>query len=222
MKRMRRLLGAVFLALTLCGGWTTAGAAELDRGVLQVSQGWVRKGETVDVTFSLDGARDIQDGINVLMGTLTYNQAVFQPLTAADIAAAADWDDVYYNPDTGRLLVISRAGDRDGGEVFRFKLKANASLSPAETAIAFSEVQASEGQGDLQPDAAQVPVQVISDQVSSGGGNPPAAGNGDAAAENAGQPPRRPPPRRALPLWASTRCPRGTAPASSSPGASCC
>lgn len=189
MKRMRRLLGAVFLALTLCGGWTTAGAAELDRGVLQVSQGWVRKGETVDVTFSLDGARDIQDGINVLMGTLTYNQAVFQPLTAADIAAAADWDDVYYNPDTGRLLVISRAGDRDGGEVFRFKLKANASLSPAETAIAFSEVQASEGQGDLQPDAAQVPVQVISDQVSSGGGNPPAAGNGDAAAENAGQAP---------------------------------
>ena len=51
MKRMGRLLGSLVLALCLCGGWTTAQAAELTRGVLQVSQDWVRKGETVDVTF---------------------------------------------------------------------------------------------------------------------------------------------------------------------------
>lgn len=168
MKGISRLLGAAFLALALCAGWTTAAAAELDRGVLQLSRDWVRKGETVEVTFSLDGARDIQDGLNVVAGTLTYDQTVFQPLTADAIQAAQDWDDIYYNPETGRLVAVSRAGDKDGGEVFRFALQARASLSPSRTAIAFSDVTASEGQGDLTPAGANAPVQVISDQVNAG------------------------------------------------------
>ena len=70
MKRMGRLLGSLVLALCLCGGWTTAQAAELTRGVLQVSQDWVRKGETVDVTFSLDEGLEMADGLNVVAGTL--------------------------------------------------------------------------------------------------------------------------------------------------------
>ena len=70
MKRMGRLLGSLVLALCLCGGWTTARAAELTRGVLQVSQDWVRKGETVDVTFSLDEGLEMADGLNVVAGTL--------------------------------------------------------------------------------------------------------------------------------------------------------
>lgn len=168
MERMGRLLGSLVLALCLCGGWTTARAAELTRGVLQVSQDWVRKGETVDVTFSLDEGLEMADGLNVVAGTLAYDQTVFRPLTAADIAPAQDWDEVYYNADTGRLLIISRAGDRDGGQVFSFRLTANASLAPSRTTVTFTDVQASEGQGDLQPDGAQVPVQVISDQVSGG------------------------------------------------------
>lgn len=172
MKGISRLLGAAFLALALCAGWTTAAAAELDRGVLQLSRDWVRKGETVEVTFSLDGARDIQDGLNVVAGTLSYDQTVFQPLTAEDIQAAQDWDDIYYNAQTGRLVAVSRAGDKDGGEVFRFALKARASLSPSQTTIAFSDVTASEGQGDLAPAGATAPVQVISDPVQGGTSTP--------------------------------------------------
>ena len=70
MKRMGRLLGSLVLALCLCGGWTTARAAELTRGVLQVSQDWVRKGETVDGTFSLDEGLEMADGLNVVAGLL--------------------------------------------------------------------------------------------------------------------------------------------------------
>ena len=131
MERMGRLLGSLVLALCLCGGWTTARAAELTRGVLQVSQDWVRKGETVDVTFSLDEGLEMADGLNVVAGTLASDQTVFRPLTAADIAPAQDWDEVYYNADTGRLLIISRAGDKDGGQVFSFRLTANARAGTA-------------------------------------------------------------------------------------------
>lgn len=171
MKRMHTLLGAVFLALSVWGATTVQGA-ELSRGVLTVDQDSVRKGQEVEVTFALESSQEAEDGINVLKGTLSYNKEVFRAVQAADFVTAADWDEVYYNPENDQLVVISKAGDKDGGEVFRLKLKANARLDPEETAIRFSDVAISEGREDLTAQAATVPVQVISDQIPGGGQTP--------------------------------------------------
>lgn len=169
MKRMRITLGAVFLALTLLCGWNTAFAAEPDRGVLSVSQDWVRQGQEVDVAFSLEGLTGLEDGVNALKGTLTYDKKIFEEVQPEDFLPGEGWESLYYNPENGQLVLIHKAGDRDGGEVFRLKLKAKAQLNPAETAIRFTDVSFSEGQGDLLEEGGSAAVQVIGEQTPSGG-----------------------------------------------------
>lgn len=169
MKRMRITLGAVFLALSLFCGWNMAYAAEIDRGVLTVSQDWVRQGQEVDVAFALEGFTDVEDGINALQGTLAYDKTVFAEVQPEDFTPGEGWENLYYNPENGQLIIINKVGDRDGGEVFRLKLKAKAQLNLAETAIRFSDVSLSEGQGDLQQAESSAAVQVIAEQAPSGG-----------------------------------------------------
>ena len=191
MKTLRSLFGTLFLIMAfLCSG-LTAYAAQAAPGNLVVHPEWVRAGQQVEVTFSLGEFEATEDGIHALTGTLSYDSTVFQPVDASDFVTVDGWESLYYNPDNGRLVVIHKTGDNDGGAVFRLTLTATADLKAQETAIAFSQVSFSEGQEDLLPKDSSVSVQVIGDSGSSSSGNtdpapqpsaPQTGGNGTSPA----------------------------------------
>ena len=195
MRATRVLLSTLVLALTIFGGRTVVHAADSDRSVAALSKDWIRAGEEVVLTFSLDETAEREDGLNALEATLVYDRNVLAPVQAEDFSTCEDWEGLQYNPENGKIVVINRAGDRDGGEVFQLRLKANTDLSPKESVVRLTDLAVSEGREDAQLEDASAVLQVVVEAANPGGSgeqnggtnNPSQGGNSsNGAAQNSG------------------------------------
>lgn len=82
-------------AVTVCGLlWSGMEASAADVAGMEISSqaDTVRKGQEIDLTFSLEGYTDIKSGVNALKGTLEYDSAVFGVVSQEDFETVNSWE----------------------------------------------------------------------------------------------------------------------------------
>lgn len=189
MGRVRTLLAAL---VTACG--LLLGAAEIlaaDTGKLEITSGGttIRKGQEIEVTFSLEGYSEIKSGVNALKGTLKYDSAVFELASQEDFEPVNSWEKLFYNPENGQFVLINRAGSAEEGEVFRLRLRAGQSVPAGEVSVSAEDLSVSEGKEDLIAAGASLTLSAVVENPGTDENLPPedeqdGASSGGGASEN--------------------------------------
>ena len=151
---MRRIRALIAAAVTVCGLlWSGMEASAADVAGMEISSqaDTVRKGQEIELTFSLEGYTDINSGVNALKGTLEYDSAVFGGVSQEDFETVNSWEKLFYNPENGQFVLIHRGGSTQEGDVFRLRLTAGQSIPAGETSVTVKDVSVSEGKEDLNP-----------------------------------------------------------------------
>ena len=110
---MRRIRALIAAAVTVCGLlWSGMEASAADVAGMEISSqaDTVRKGQEIELTFSLEGYTDINSGVNALKGTLEYDSAVFGGVSQEDFETVNSWEKLFYNPENGQRRDRRRSG----------------------------------------------------------------------------------------------------------------
>lgn len=176
MGRGRALLAAL---VTACG--LLLGAAEVpaaDTGKLEITSGetTIRKGQEIEVTFSLEGYSEIKSGVNALKGTLKYDSAVFELVSQEDFEPVNSWEKLFYNPENGQFVLINRAGSTEEEAVFRLRLRAGQSVPAGEVSVSVENLSVYEGKEDLIPAGASLTLSAVVENPETDENLPPEEG----------------------------------------------
>ena len=161
MKRVRASLAAL---ITVCGlllvGMKVVTAD--DRGLeIALSDAFVRDGDEIGLTAALTGYGDLDKGVNAVMGTLEYDRDVFRKIGEQDFETLNSWEKLFYNPESGRFVLIKKAGSRADEAIFRVKMQADEQIPARETYIAVKDISLSEGKEDIWPEDISEKIQSI-------------------------------------------------------------
>lgn len=167
------MLAACIIACGLLWGSTEASAANTGKLEIVSGDSTIRKGEEIELLFSLDGYDAIENGVNALKGTLQYDSDVFLEAAQTDFETLNAWERLYYNPENGQLVLMKRAGSTQEEAVFRLKLTAKQSIPAKETYVTLKDISASEGKTDLFPVQASVKLSAVSQQPPADTQQPP-------------------------------------------------
>ncbi len=173
MKRIRALVAVIMITYGLLWGGTDVLAANTANLEILSGDTIIRKGEEIELLFSLDGYDEIQDGVNALKGTLAYDSDVFVEVAQNDFELLNAWENLYYNPQNGQFVLMKRGGSTNEEAVFSLKLTAGQSLPAREISVAVTDISLSEGKTDLFPDDVSVKLKAVSEQSKETSGKNP-------------------------------------------------
>ena len=146
----------------------------MESSVSKADKELIRQGDTVSVTVGFDSYTDVKEGINAVRGTLEYDESVFQQLDSADLTTVNDWESLRYNPDNGRFTAVKRSGGTEAEQILTIHFTAKEDVKAGDTRIAVTNLEVSEGNGDLHPAGSEVALAVVAQtpqQSTSSGGN---------------------------------------------------
>ena len=86
------MLAACIIACGLLWGSTEVSAANTGKLEIVSGDSTIRKGEEIELLFSLDGYDAIENGVNALKGTLQYDSDVFLEAAQTDLETLNAWD----------------------------------------------------------------------------------------------------------------------------------
>ena len=189
MENIKKLLAVWGAAAVFFLGGIEAGAAGMGKLGMVSSETTVRKGQETEFRISLEAYEGISRGINAFMGTLVYDTEVFQTVSQEDFAALNSWENLYYNPDNGKFVLIKRAGSFGGEETFLVKLTAKETIPAGEVFVTVKDASVSEGSADLFPAEASARLEAVpeeTDASTGGSGNGETGGSDNGDKENSG------------------------------------
>ena len=189
MENIKKLLAVWGAAAVFFLGGIEAGAAGMGKLGMVSSETTVRKGQETEFRISLEAYEGISRGINAFMGTLVYDTEVFQTVSQEDFAVLNSWENLYYNPDNGKFVLIKRDGSFGGEETFLVKLTAKETIPAGEVSVTVKDASVSEGSADLFPAEASVRLEAVpeeTDASTGGSGNGEIGGSDNGDKENSG------------------------------------
>ena len=174
MKKLKLFAAVAALLSGITIGSNPIQAAQVESSVSKADKELIRQGDTVSVTVGFDSYTDVKEGINAIRGTLEYDESVFQQLDSADLTTVNDWESLRYNPDNGRFTAVKRSGGTEAEQILTIHFTAKEDVKAGDTRIAVTNLEVSEGNGDLHPAGSEVALAVVAQtpqQSTSSGGN---------------------------------------------------
>ena len=174
MKKLKLFAAVAALLSGITIGSNPIQAAQVESSVSKADKELIRQGDTVSVTVGFDSYTDVKEGINAVRGTLEYDESVFQQLDSADLTTVNDWESLRYNPDNGRFTAVKRSGGTEVEQILTIHFTAKEDVKAGDTRIAVTNLEVSEGNGDLHPAGSEVALAVVAQtpqQSTSSGGN---------------------------------------------------
>ena len=161
MKKLKLFAAVAALLSGITIGSNPIQAAQVESSVSMADKELIRQGDTVSVTVGFDSYTDVKEGINAVRGTLEYDESVFQQLDSADLTTVNDWESLRYNPDNGRFTAVKRSGGTEAEQILTIHFTAKEDVKAGDTRIAVTDLEVSEGNGDLHPAGSEVALAVV-------------------------------------------------------------
>ena len=157
-----RSVRAWLAALILASGLLLAGAAapETERVALTLEAGStvVQAGQEAQFLLALEEGADI----NVIKGTLEYDQEIFELPSQEDFEPLGGWESVFYNPDSGQFILFHRGAQPEPGDVLSIRLAAKGELTAGSARVGVTGLAVSGGDGDVAPGDVEVTLSLLS------------------------------------------------------------
>lgn len=152
MVKAKALVTLGFLLWGLFFGGTSVSAAQTLQPEWSAGSAQVTPGQETVFYFTLEGADSLQEGINVLQGTLELDSQIFQLPGQEDFSPQGHWESLKYNPENGQFILFRRTEEGQNGPVFQLTLQAREAFPSGETQVTVKELKLSGGEQDLFPE----------------------------------------------------------------------
>ena len=162
-KRKRKFI-SVLSVLILSLSCMTVQAASGIKTTVEQDKTEVKAGETLTLTMRLDDYQEIDKGVNAYKATLQYNRDVFEEVEQSDFQSLNDWERLRFNPKTGELVAIKRAGSKTAEAVMAVTLTAKKDIKAGVEEVTLQEIVTSEGKVDIKGGNASTQVDIIEKQ----------------------------------------------------------
>ena len=162
-KRKRKFI-SVLSVLILSLSCMVVQAASGIKTTVEQDKTEVKAGETLTLTMRLDDYQKIDKGVNAYKATLQYNRDVFEEVEQSDFQSLNDWERLRFNPKTGELVAIKRAGSKTAEAVMTVTLTVKKDIKAGVEEVTLQEVVTSEGKVDIKGSNAGAQVDIIEKQ----------------------------------------------------------
>lgn len=109
----------------------------------------VKSGETIILTASIQNIDMTNDGIDLLLASISYDNNVFENIETSDVKAVGQWGGLLFNPDNNKLILERNSQTKENESVFQITLKAKDNIKVESTNISISQAQSTDGNQDI-------------------------------------------------------------------------
>lgn len=147
---MKRLLfvGSITFIVTMLITLSIVNASGFEMK-LESDKDIVKPGETIILTASIQNIDMTNDGIDLLLASISYDNSVFENLEASNIKAVGEWGGLLFNPDNNKLILERNSQTKENESVFQITLKAKDDIKVESTNISISQAQSTDGNQDI-------------------------------------------------------------------------
>ena len=123
----------------------------------------LKSSETVEVILSFD-FKEIKKGINAYKATLEYDKNIFEEILQSNFECQNNWESLKFNPKTGEIVAIRKAGTKTGEDVVKITFKTKNNVKATKTSIKVKNMTTSEGRKDIFLNDTNIALNIIEEQ----------------------------------------------------------
>ena len=109
----------------------------------------VKPGETIVLTASIQNIDTPNEGIDLLLASISYDNNVFENIETNDVKAVGQWGGLLFNPDNNKLILERNSQTKENESVFQITLKAKDNIEVESTNISINQAQSTDGNQDI-------------------------------------------------------------------------
>ena len=110
----------------------------------------IKSGETIVLTVSINNIETDNEGIDLLLASISYDNNVFENVEENDIKALGQWGGLLFNPNNNKLIIERNSQTKSNEEVFQISLKAKDNIDVESTKISINQAQSTDGNQDIE------------------------------------------------------------------------
>lgn len=139
------------MVLTIALSFSTANAVISFKVALSASSTSVSQGQEVVITVNLRDFTSGETGINAMLGTIDYDQTVFETLAATSLASSSGWSSPTFNPANGEFAMDNSSFMSENHTLMQITFKVKSNAPTGSTKITLKELNAADGLEDIIP-----------------------------------------------------------------------
>lgn len=109
----------------------------------------IKPGETIVLTASIQNIDTTNDGIDLLLASISYDNSVFENIEANDVKAVGQWGGLLFNPENNKLILERNSQTKENESVFQITLKAKDDIEVESSTISIEQAQSTDGNQDI-------------------------------------------------------------------------
>lgn len=133
---------AIFISISIVNASSFEMKVESDKNV-------IKPGETIVLTVSIQNVNFDNDGIDLLLTNISYDNNVFENITQENIKAVGEWGGLLFNSSNNKLIIERNSQTKSNEEVFQISLKAKDKIEVESSTISIEQSQSTDGNQDI-------------------------------------------------------------------------
>lgn len=133
---------AIFISISIVNASSFEMKVESDKNV-------IKPGETIVLTVSIQNVNFDNDGIDLLLTNISYDNNVFENITQENIKAVGEWGGLLFNSSNNKLIIERNSQTKSNEEVFQISLKAKDNIEVESSTISIEQSQSTDGNQDI-------------------------------------------------------------------------
>lgn len=109
----------------------------------------INPGETIVLTVGISNIEMDNEGIDLLLTNISYDNNVFENIDENDIKALGQWGGLLFNSNNNKLIIERNIQTKSDEEVFQISLKAKDNIEVESTKISIKQSQSTDGNKDI-------------------------------------------------------------------------
>lgn len=109
----------------------------------------IKPGETIVLTVSINNIETDNEGIDLLLASISYDNNVFENVGENDIKTLGQWGGLLFNPNNNKLIIERNSQTKSNEEVFQISLKAKDNIEVESSTISINQAQSTDGNQDI-------------------------------------------------------------------------
>lgn len=133
---------AIFISISIVNASSFEMKVESDKNI-------IKPGETIVLTVSIQNVNFDNDGIDLLLTNISYDNNVFENITQENIKAVGEWGGLLFNSSNNKLIIERNSQTKSNEEVFQISLKAKDKIEVESSTISIEQSQSTDGNQDI-------------------------------------------------------------------------
>ena len=133
---------AIFISISTVNASSFEMKVESDKNI-------IKPGETIVLTVSIQNVNFDNDGIDLLLTNISYDNNVFENITQENIKAVGEWGGLLFNSSNNKLIIERNSQTKSNEEVFQISLKAKDKIEVESSTISIEQSQSTDGNQDI-------------------------------------------------------------------------